>query len=227
MTVRFVTGFIPIKNHPRPIDEYKKLGERLFEFGKTLPQPILVWYGTLADTWLGNYLADSQKRVYVASADNPTKNTLAYHCVQHQKTEWIYGALMADGKTDVFIWVDYGIFSVPGVTEQLLRQVHDRAEKETAIAIPGCWADPGDRGDDNPNWRFCGGLIIVPRAHVFALDVAVKAETLRHLNAGGKLTWEVNTLARVELRHEVPLWWYAADHNEKMFANYPETHRAS
>lgn len=224
MVVRVVTGFVPLKDHPRKLEEYKFLGERLGTgVGMKISQPILTMYGDLSDCWFANYLADSQKHVQVAVADNPAKNTLGYHCVQHQKTEWLYAASKLDTVSDVFVWIDFGIFSVPGVTEELIIQAVKRAEHEKAIAIPGCWDTPGDRGDEHPCWRFCGGFLVVPRPYVFALDVAMKAETLAHLDRTNTVTWEVNTLARLELQRKLPLWWFAADHNEKMFANYPET----
>lgn len=221
--VRVVSGYVPLKNQPRPHEEYVKLGLRFSEMGAKLEQPIMAWHGDLPDCWLATYLVDTMKQdqIKCAVADNPAKNTVAYHCVQHQKFEWLQLSSAADTDSDVFVWIDYGIFSVPGVTEEAILKMVDRARHETSISIPGCWDKPGDPGDDTPNWRFCGGLIVCPKRYLFEMDVAVKAETLRHLKETNKLTWEVNTLARVELKNELPIWWYGADHDGSMFANYP------
>ena len=70
-------------------------------------------------------------------ADNPKKNSLAYHIVQAQKTEWLVCGAMVDPMADVFFWIDYGIFHVPGVTSHIIREFLKRANNEQTIAIPG------------------------------------------------------------------------------------------
>lgn len=227
MTVQLVTGFVPIKDHPRPLEVYKEQGERLLAIGKKLGNPIILWEGAVEDCWLYTALKWKGGTVKFATADNPKKNSVAYHCVQHQKTEWLYAAASLKSAPDVFVWIDYGIFTVPGVTEEGILTMIRRANHEKTVTIPGCWNTPGDCGDQTPNWRFCGGLIVCPRAHVFALDAFMKAEAIRHLHETNTVTWEVNTLARVELATKLPIWWYSADHNNTMFTNYPEGHHAS
>lgn len=220
-TVRVVTGFVEIPGHPRSVEEYTKLGDRLEELAKTFDQRMLLFYGDVSEMWLFEYLRDTGMKVDVAVADNPAKNSAAYHIVQHQKSHWLMRAAELDTTSDVFAWLDYGIFSVPGVTEEAIQHALERAAYEKAICIPGCWPHPTVNNDDQPNWRFCGGFWVVPRAHVFELDVAMKAECLRHLRRTKKLTWEVNTLACVEATENLPIWWYEADHNASMFLNYP------
>lgn len=69
-----------------------------------------------------------------------------------------------------------------------------------------------------PNWRFCGGLLVVPRKWAHALFREVKRDVQRHLTETRNISWEVNTLARIE--RSLPIRWYQADHNETMFTNY-------
>ena len=87
---------------------------------------------------------------------------------------------------------------------------------EQAIAIPGCWdKDLAAYDDDHPCWRFCGGVMVVPRQYIGPLCAAVKAEYLNTLEQTRNVTWEVNVLARVEQSTHLPIWWYRADHNEQ------------
>ena len=56
---------------------------------------------------------------------------------------------MADSFADIFVWIDYGIFHVPGVTVRIIEQFLRRVENEQAIAIPGkhgrpIWIPVGD-----------------------------------------------------------------------------------
>src|SRR5204863_8511042 len=94
--------------------------------------------------------------------------------------------------------------------------------------IPGCWERGTFKYDDNwPCWRFCGGVMVVPRKYVDRLNTAMKHEYVRWLEETGNISWEVNTLARVEhLEPDLPFWWYGADHDSSIFKNYRATEDA-
>lgn len=225
--IKIVTGFVPIPNHPRPIEEYAKLGEQLYE----VDHPTSFVHQNVETCWLFKFLQwKPQLNGVCAQADNPKKNTFPYHIVQHQKTEWLSDVAYMDPVPDVFAWIDWGIFSVPGVTAAVIYEFLRRAAHERAIVIPGCWDKPAslaDIPDLTPCWRFCGGLWVVPREYIMELDNAMKREAMEYITRTGIVSWEVNTLARVELKNpSLPIWHYKADHNETMFTNYPETHNA-
>ncbi len=219
--LKIITGYVPIIGHPRSAEEYGALGERFRELPNILIHP---FYSQYADCWLGRHLKTLKYSVTHSIGDNPQKNSEAYHVVQHQKFVWVASASIIDRVTDVFVWIDYGIFHVPGVTAKVILDFLDRV-KEDDLAIPGCWqkSDPArfPIEDQWPNWRFCGGVMVVPRSQAFPLFHAVRADVQKHLDVTHNLSWEVNTLARVEAAYpSLPLRWYQADHNETMFTGY-------
>ena len=173
----------------------------------------------LTDCWLYQFLKWRNAEFIHSVSDNPKKNTPAYLIVQAQKVEFMLEAARHFA-ADLFVWIDYGIFHLPGMTEEILIDFLRRAKHETMITIPGCW-DRGYQYDDNhPCWRFCGGVMIVPRGMLFEFDAAWKLEYMRWINETGRLSWEVNTLARMEARGACLFNWFKADHNVTMFTNY-------
>lgn len=214
--VKVVTGFVPVHN-PRPLEEYYKLGEKL------CMQPVVkkVYKDfPLENCWMSRFLMEVGRPLKCAVGDNPSKNTFDYHTIQHQKTDWMLRAALADPKPDVFVWIDYGIHHVPGVTVAVINKMLKRAEAEPEISIPGCWQKSAAINDDYPCWRFCGGVIVCAREYIYALDKAMKVIAMNRALQTGKITWEVNTLAHAELTSNLPIRWYEADHNSSMFTNY-------
>jgi hypothetical protein len=223
-----VSAFIPIPDHPRSEQEYDQLGKRLLGINHR----VLFAKGDIEHCWLYGHLVEEYDydtaHFSYSIADNPRKNSLPYHIIQAQKTEWLEIASHADPFSDVFVWIDYGIFHVPGVTKEIIDAFLDRADNEQAIAIPGCWQkDQFPYNDEWPYWRFCGGVMVVPRKFVGPFNAAMKHEYKRWLKKTGNISWEVNTLARLEQEDpDFPCWWYAADHDSTLFRNYRGTQNA-
>jgi hypothetical protein len=217
--VRGVTGFVPIPDHPRSEKEYRELGSQLL----TNPRMMVAEIG-LQECWLYYWLAKNQEleNVLWSKADNPAKNSLAFHIVQAQKSEWLKWAACLDPFARVFVWIDYAIFHIPGVTMEIIDRFLDQVENEPAIAIPGCWGSDYKYDDDWPCWRFCGGVMVVPRDYVDVFDAHMKTEYIAWIRKTGNVSWEVNTLARLERSDPTfPVWWYKADtHDASMFTNY-------
>ena len=216
LKLKVVTGYIPIQDHPRSAAEYGALGEQL----AALKAPIQPFYGNVTSTWMFTMVQNLPFGPTWSVADNPQKNTLAYHCVQHQKFQWLFDAAKMDPVPDTFIWLDYGICHVPGVNTGVINDFLADVRRED-FAIPGCHSR-ADIRDDVPCWRFCGGLFVVPREYIGPLKNFVQAMSLLHCSATKNITWEVNTLARVEQTDKLPIRWYQADHNQTMFTNYKD-----
>jgi hypothetical protein len=212
-----VTGYVEIPGHPRGPDEYHHLGGRL---GELRAAPVRPFRCALSDCWLSEHVRDSD--VAHSVADNPKKNTLAYHVVQHQKTAWLVRAMETDPRADVLVWIDYGILHQPRVTprviDDFLQKVHNRATR-TAVEIPGVWERSGG-SHATPDWRFCGSALVAPRSLVQSFHEAVREVTLERLEADQHVTWEVNDWAQVERRGLLPIRWYKADHDQSQFTNY-------
>lgn len=226
MGAQIVTGYVPIKGHPRTAEEYGKLGQDLFVPLVTAGVNVKRYMEPLDTCWLHKYVDRfKQNPPYPSAADNPAKNTLAYHIVQHQKFAWLLKAAIEDPRPDTYIWLDYGIGHVPGVTPVVIGDFLDKviANPPDRVTIPGCWPKDAERVDlRTPCWRFCGGVMVVPRKLVHKFYKAAKTAALRHIDATKNVEWEVNTLARVELANTVPMRWYQADHNETMFTGYDD-----
>lgn len=217
-SVAVVSGFIDIPNHPRGSADYRALGEQLFKAIE--PRQALVFDNeklAVDSTWLAQWLK-GQPNVTHSVADNQEKNTKDYHCVQHEKLAWIAKAAEAAPEFDFYVWIDYGILHVPGVTAEVINRFLDMVDSYGAsVRMPGCWPKKQDVPHDHPCWRFCGGLIVVPRPLVKPFTRLGMSTAARQIMATKNVEWEVNTLARLELLDQVPITWYQADHNQEMF----------
>ena len=88
--VKVVTGFVQIPNHPRKEEIYVDWGNRLKSAMGV--RPIQAFYYDVKDLWLTQFierLPPMEPPLKWAHYDNPAKNSLEYHCVQHQKVEWL------------------------------------------------------------------------------------------------------------------------------------------
>lgn len=215
LKVKVITGYVPIPDHPRSAEEYGKLGENL---GMITAAPVKAFYNRLSECWLTRFVWEQTGEIKHSEGDNPKKNTVAYHCVNHQKFEWLWAASELDSKPDVFVWMDYGIFHVPGVTATVIDDYLKRVTDDK-IAIPGCW-DKVPVESAYPCWRFCGGVFAVPRAYTRELNKQIKETAKRHIWRTKNVEWEVNTMARMEKTSLLPIRWYKADHNETLFTGY-------
>jgi hypothetical protein len=224
MEVTVVTGFIPINGHPRATSEYEALGKRLDDAVSGHAGMCSFHGETVEETWLWRFLLANAPGATHSVADNPRKNTMAYHCVQHQKFEWLRRAEKLVPEADVYVWIDYGIMgAIPGVTAKVIQEFLARvaAADFGVIRIPGCWDRPVSPSKDNPCWRFCGGVMVVPKSlvHLFATSCAGAA--MEYIKLANNVEWEVNTMARAETIAQLPIAWYAADHNQTMFTGFP------
>ncbi len=108
--IKVVTGFVQIPNHPRKEEIYVDWGNRLK--GALGVRPIQAFYYDVKDLWLTQFLErlpPMEPPLNWAKSDNPAKNSLEYHAVQHQKIEWLATAANMDQNADTFVWMDYGI----------------------------------------------------------------------------------------------------------------------
>lgn len=210
---KLVTAYVPIPNHPRSPKEYGELGEQL----SGVPVPKRCYYDQLPNLWMSKYVNKLPFTPRASEHDNPQKNTLAYHAVQHQKSSWLVQAADEDPEADVLVWVDYGIFRLPGVTNQAIYEFMEKLDDD-AIYAPGCW-QPKVVEASYPCWRFCGSVLAVPRKLVDQFDYACRVAARQHVSATKNVEWEVNTWARVEGKAKFPIHWYKADHDVSLFNN--------
>lgn len=219
MKARLVTAYVPIAGHPRSGKEYGELGEKL----GGVPVRKKAFYQRVEDTWLAQHLRLLPSRPTWSTGDNPEKNSLAYHCVQHEKTAWLRQAA-AEYDDDIFVWCDYGIFSQPGHSNQAIYEFFERVD-DKAIYVPGCWSkDDGAINPFVPCWRFCGSVFAVPRVYVDKFDEEMRAQAKATIAILNNVEWEVNTLARLEQKTQLPIEWYKADHDVSQFTHFSCRH---
>jgi hypothetical protein len=217
-----VTGFVPLLDQPRSHTEYEKLAYRLGDAAGEHPM-VAYFEDRVSDLWLTKFiesLPSMEPPLSWSKADNPKKNNLEWHCVQHQKIAWLERAANEDSEADVFTWIDCGIFSQPGITVEVIRNFLHSIRKHD-LALPGCWPPNLDPIDEYPNWRFLGSLIIVPREEMRRLCECFYAMTRLYIRLQKKVSFEINSLARIEpLLKKGNLRWYLANHDASQFVNY-------
>lgn len=217
--VKVVTAYVPIEGHTRSAAEYGKLGDQLRgALGDHTPE---VFYQDIRSLWMTPFIEQIARGhpINHSQGDNPQKNSMEYHAVQHNKLEWLEMAAGRDTESETFIWLDYGCMLQPGFNKDLLTEFLGRVKKND-LAMPGCWEKKAIN-DHHPCWRFCGTLFIVPRDDIRPLNKTFKAVTRLRVRAMRNVSWEVNDLAAMELMHVGPhIRWYAADHNARMLTGY-------
>lgn len=138
-----------------------------------------------------------------------------------QRYEWMRMAAEQHPDVDVFAWVEYTVLKQRGVTEDVLRQFLDSLEQKAfdAVSLPGCW-EKGLIDDSEAHWRFCGSCWVCPRKYTGSVFQAVSTVASLRARLTGKLSWDMNTMAYVELLDVIPMRWYAANHDETQFTHY-------
>jgi hypothetical protein len=219
---KVVTGYVRVEDSLRPPVEYQRLGQLLSD--ALGDWPLVVYYQHVHDLWLAQFiesLPPLQPPLTWSKGDNPVKNTLEYHCINHQKFAWLERAANEDQEPDTFIWMDYGIMHQPGFNAENVRSFLHRIRKDD-FAFPGCWPRTQDPiSNEYPSWRFLGSLMIVPREHMRRLVECSYAMARLHIRLMKKVPFEVTTMANVErFLDGTNFRWYEADHNASMLENY-------
>lgn len=217
MNTVLVTAYIPIAGHPRGPAEYGELGEKI----GILPVRKKCFYQQLDTCWMTKFVRGLPFTPTPSEGDNPDKNSLAYHIVNHQKSTWLKEAADENPDADVVCWVDYGIFSQPYMNGSAIIDFFNRLD-DSYIYAPGCWDKPAVIESAYPCWRFCGSVLSVPTKLVHEFDFECRAKARQHVLATRKVEWEVNTWSRVEQgKRKFPWKWYKADHDVSQFKNAP------
>lgn len=150
---------------------------------------------------------------------NTTKDTLEYLQLVNAKPQFIQEAAKHK-KADCYIWVDSDLLHVTRRPEYFINRLEKLPTSlvPDKVLIPGCVGKQGVHFEQlfkSPIWRFCGGLLLVPKGCVDRFASAHK-EQLEKCKTLNRLTWEVNLWAIMEMEHPDLFSWYSADHNDSM-----------
>jgi len=196
-----VTGYVRLDSPHRSHDHYLELGQRLFGIGL----PTVAYHQPLDSCWLARH-----HESHGVTVEPDGKDSLAYHCVQHEKTAWLTRAVQS-GKPTTLIWLDYGILHVPGVTEQLVCEFFEHVDRypPNRVTVPSIWPADTPIDDSQPCWICAGGVFVMPSwAAVWWHRECVRTAT------HDRPTWEVNTWAKVARRYPEQVRLYRADHDQ-------------
>lgn len=245
--VVFVTAYRSLPSHPRAPEKYFELGSRLLSTGL----PFMVFTESQHAARFGEFPAvirtvvDDEPlvggRVGITSprlpaTDNPSKDTLEYHCLMHRKTRYLvesYRHLQQIYQEQIYevvrlVWIDFGIFHLPGVTEAHLKQLNERCGRDLSrqIRAPSAWRLDQDSQIDSGRiqWYLLGGLLSVPtRPARIVRELAERVETsfLSRILFAHQACFEVVTWA-LDAQNRPESWdLYPADHNQTLFTHYP------
>jgi hypothetical protein len=138
-----------------------------------------------------------------------------------QRYEWMQIAMEIYPQVDIFAWIEYTVLKQKGVTEKVIQDFIGglKASRYDAISLPGCWHRSAIN-DSEAHWRFCGSCWVCPRKYVDKVFTAVNIVASLRTRMTGKLSWDMNTMAYVELLDILPIRWYPANHDQTQFTNY-------
>jgi hypothetical protein len=220
-----VTGFVPLEqNRQLTADQFRELGGRLVSAVGGRVHVFDEW--PIADCWAYHLLQENPG--LMPSCPHPPQDrftdpqhmTLS-NIIMLQKFEWMRLAAEAHPEAAVLAWVDYGIFKQHGVTAEVLSRFADALEQTPCekVTLPGC-RQKSLINDAEAHWRFLGSSWVCPRHLVPAVADAVTTVASLRAKLTGRLSWDMNTMAYVELLDMLPIHWYQADHDETQFTRY-------
>lgn len=227
MKVMAVTGFIPNAFPAKHLSE-----QQCREYGNKIKQAIPGrihafdegW--KLSDCWAHKFYQDNP--LLMPSDISPPADR--YMEPQHealsnivllQRYEWMRLAAELNPDVDVFAWIEYTVFKQRNVTEDVIKNFMNTLETKyfDAVSLPGCW-NKGPINDSHAHWRFCGSAWACPRQYIEKVAEAVKTVATLRTKMNGKISWDMNTMAYVELLDVLPIRWYQGNHDETQFTNF-------
>jgi hypothetical protein len=222
-----VTGFIPNAFPAKhlSLDRCKELGDKL---KSSIPNKIHAFDDgwTIDKCWANKLLQDNPD--LMPSCANPPedrflepKHMTLSNIVLLQRYEWMKLAGDLHPDVDVFAWIEYTVFKQKNITEQVIQNFMDRIEQEVfnSVSLPGCWPK-GVIKDSEAHWRFCGSCWVCPRKYLSKVNESVQTVASLRAKMTGRLSWDMNTMAYVELLDLFPVRWYSANHDETQFTNF-------
>ena len=134
---------------------------------------------------------------------------------------YVAAAAAARPDVDVLAWVEYTVLKQHGVTPEVLAGFADALERTPidAVTLPGCWPK-GVINDAEAHWRFVGSCWVCPARLAGDVYRAVREVVTLRTEMTGRLSWDMNSMAYVELLDILPIHWYPANHDQTQFTNY-------
>lgn len=219
----YVTNAFPAKH--LSVEQFKKLGDRL---KNAIPGKIHAFDDNwkLQDCWAWP-LMEENPALMPSDANPPAdrfhepKHAAMSNIVLLQRYDWMRRCGELHPDVDVFAWIEYSVLKQRNVTEQVLQRFMQTLEEKSfdAVSLPGCW-QKGPIDDSRAHWRFCGSCWVCPRKYLDGVFNAIRTVATLRTKMTGKISWDMNTMAYVELLDVLPIRWYSADHDETQFSHF-------
>jgi hypothetical protein len=193
------------------------LGDRLLAFDQA---------NRLETCWAYELLANNPG--LLPSCSNPPADRFATpadmvrsNIVLLERYRWMAAAAAADPDLEVVAWVEYTVLKQRGVTPEVLAGFADALERTPcdAVTLPGC-RDKGPIDDSEAHWRFVGSCWVCPARLAGQVYRAVRDVVTLRTEMTGRLSWDMNSMAYVELLDVLPIRWYRGNHDETQFTRY-------
>lgn len=212
-----VTGYIRLDLPNRSHDEYQRLGADLL----TTPADVhrCVYGGVASACW--HWRLSEGATLPLGNAE---KDTRAFHAVMHEKTAWVADAAERIA-AEVFVWMDYGILHVPGITPALVTAFLERAAWKAPrdrVGMASIWGGPPliTPVPHQVAWYCAGGVFTVPRHLALPWHQEVAAAAVRMRNRGWA-TWEVNDWSDAWRQRPDLVKAWRCDHDAALLENGP------
>jgi hypothetical protein len=233
-----VTSFYDIYNNPDKLKYYTDLFQDITKSGlpivlftdpsllylfNDLPNNVHIYAISLTEFQLYS-IAMSYSGELPINRNHP-KDTREFLALMNTKIEFIWRAMTDLPRDDTYIWVDFGILKIIKDRDVFINKLRIANERTfDKIIIPGCWNYGCSVNYDNVNWRFCGGIIIIPFSKVEPFFEKNKTCLLEACTTSNrKLTWETNIWYLIELGGERDnIEWYAGDHNDSIMRDFSQ-----
>lgn len=227
LKVMAVTGFVPNAFPAKHLSELqcRDYGDRLkSSSGDRICCFDNDWY--LNKCWAYKFLEDNPN--LLPSDINPPKDRYASpkdsaisNIILLQRYEWMRLAKELNPDVDVFAWIEYTVFKQRNITEKIIEDFLNALENKEydSISLPGIW-DKKPIDDKFAHWRFAGSVWVCPRKYIDDVADSIKTVATLRTNKTGKISWDMNTMAFVELLDILPIRWYYGNHDETQFTNF-------
>lgn len=228
MAVTIVTGYVPDAFPARHLSQqqFAELGERLVE--AIGPGRMSRMRTPWDECWAAEIVRKNPG--ILPSCANPPADRFATpgdmvrsNVVLLQRFLWLAWAAEDLPPDDTVAWIEWSVMKQTGVTAEVLRGFVEAVDRDppTAITCPGCWP-VSLVNDSDAHWRFVGSCFLMPARMAAPLFTAVKFIATMRAEITGRLSWDMNTLAIVELASVLPFQWYPAGHDATQFTRYGE-----
>jgi hypothetical protein len=229
-----ITSYYDIYNKPERLNDYMKLFDDIAFSGLPIilfTDPSIIekfnhYPNTIKIVGIPLQTFELYKLAYSYNRELPnqrttTKDTKEFLALMNTKIEFILRASEIS-KDDTFIWIDFGILKIIQNKIRFINKLKIINDLQfNKIRIPGCWGFGHPFSVDTVNWRFCGGLFVIPRKLIqdfYHHSKNVLNDFCSQLSY--KLTWETNVWTIIEMfAMKDQIDWYFADHNDTILLN--------